>query len=256
MKLNISKEYSEFNHNNEQRLLDEAHVTKIAKSIKDHGFLPSKPIQVYKKENKFVIVDGHHRFEAAKRIKVAFYYVLESQTCQGVMAVENLLVKKWNMIDYVRLFAARGDENYARLLYYHKKGISISMSSSMMIGNLAASGNASKAVMSGKFKIKETAQIETIVSFIDEFRGLNEACVSRSFVAALSKCLMWEGFDVSHFRNRLRNYYPMIQKQSTDEKMLDEIESVYNYKSKSKIPIKIPAQEAAKKRNVIKSNQS
>ena len=250
MKLQTSKQYGQFIQNKEQREIDENHVDKISKSIKDYGFLPSKPVQVYKQLDKFVIVDGHHRFEAAKKINAEFFYIVEPKSCQSIMAVENKLVKKWVGIDYVRLFSVRGNEHYQTLLHYVNEGIPLTMAASLLYGQQADSGNVTRYIAEGKFKVKTTFDADFILKTINKYGTFNPACKSRLFIAALSKCIKWDGFDLKHFDKRMEFYNSFIKKTSNSSQMLEHIEYVYNYKMQNKVALKMPVEEAARKRNV------
>jgi len=78
MKLETTTNYNRFSKNPEQRTISELHANNIAKSMMTAGFLPSKPIQCYKKGDGLIIVDGHHRFEAAKSIGIPVYFFVEA----------------------------------------------------------------------------------------------------------------------------------------------------------------------------------
>ena len=249
MKLQSTKNYEQFTKNDEQRDMDQKHVDKIAESIKENGFMPSKPVQVYKKDNKFVIVDGHHRFEASKKLGRPFYYVVEPEACQSMMAVENKLVKKWTGIDYVRLYAIRGNKDYQILLSYVNKGIPVMIASSLLYGQGADSGNVVKYIPLEKFKVKTTVCIDSVLKILNKYGPFNSACQSRLFISALSKCLQWDGFDLDHFDKRMEHYSGLIKKTPDVDQMLSQVELVYNYKMKNKIAVKIPVQESVRKRS-------
>lgn len=250
MKLEKTNNYALFTRNHEQRTLDEKHAKRLAESISMFGFLPSKPIQCYKKGQKLIVVDGHHRLEGAKACGSEVYYIVESDRCQQTMGPENVLVKKWHGMDFVRLYASRGKEEYKLLLYYHERGIPVNMAASMMIKNGAGSGNAMKDIQNGTFKIKDTSHIEKVDALIQEFGNKASAARSRSFIAAISKCIMWDEFDYDMFVRRMRENHLLLEKTSNEDQMLTQIEAIYNYRSRQKFPLKFHVEEAAKKRNM------
>lgn len=248
MKLETTNNYAMFSRNQEQREIDTCHVKRLAESISLFGFLPSKPLQCYKKGQKLIVVDGHHRLEAAKLVKTSVFYVVESDRSQNTMGPENLLVKKWQGMDFVRLYANRGIEEYKTLLYYHERGIPVNMAASMLINNGAGSGNANKALQNGNFKIKDTEHIEKVDALIQEFGNKVPAVKSRPFISAISKCILWDGFDYDMFVRRLRENHLLLEKTSNEEQMLTQIEAIYNYRSRQKFPLKFNVEEAAKHR--------
>lgn len=250
MKLEKTNEYALFCCNQEQRPIDHAHVKRLAENMRLFGFMPSKPIQCYRKGGKLVVVDGHHRLEAAKAANVEVFYVVEAERCQQTMSSENYLVKKWTGMDFVRLYASRGNKNYQSLLYYQERGIPVGFVASMMINHGASSGNTNKVIQNGTFKIKSTDQIELVDAIIQEFAAKSPACKSRPFISAISKCILWEGFSFDTFVRRMRENASMLEKTSNEDQMLTQIEAIYNYRSRQPVPLKFKVESAARERNL------
>lgn len=240
--------YAMFIANDEQRILDHGHIKNIASSIQDHGFRSSKPLQCYRKNGKLIVVDGHHRLEAAKLVGSPVFYEVENKDAQETMADVNRLVKRWNTMDYIRLYANRGIEDYQKILYYVDFGIPAGMAASMMINNSAGSGNANTVIAMGAFKAKDTQHIEKVKSLIERFADANPAAKSRSFIAAISKCIFCEDFDINVFSKRMNENIGMLEKTSNEEQMLIQIESIYNFRSRNPIPLKFKVEAAAKER--------
>jgi len=237
MKLEKTRDYTLFVPNDEQRPLDERHASRIAESIDVFGFLPSKPVQCYRRGNKLVVVDGHHRLSAAKAARSEVYYVIEESRNQEAMAMENSLVKKWATIDYVRLFALRGNSDYQELLTYESQGLPLNMTASMLAGEGAASGNVLKYLSSGLFKIKTRKQVDVLLSLFNDFGDRVPAVKSRPFIAAFSKCLFTREFDPDVFARKLNHIPSLLEKTSNADQMLKQIEDIYNWKSTAKIPL-------------------
>lgn len=248
MKKTVTK-YSEFIHNHEQRPIIQSHVKKLVDSMKEFGFLESKPIQCYRKGGKLIVVDGHHRLAAAMQLNIDVEVVIENHDAQETMGAVNSIVKKWEGKDFIRMFATRGNSHYVKLLEYHEKGIPLGMAASMMIRNAASSGNANKSIQDGSFKIKTTEIIDQVVDFLDELGSLNPALRSRPFIAAISKCIMCDEFSMETFKQRIKENSQMMKKTSNEDQMLAVIEAIYNHRSRSPIPIKFFVETSAKDRN-------
>jgi len=125
----------------------------------------------------------------------------------------------------------------------------------MMIGNAASSGNANKSIADGTFKVKTTILADQVVDIIEEFGQISPAIQSRSFIAAISKCIMCKEFSLDVFKARLRENITMMKKTSNEDQMLGVIESIYNHRSRNPIPIKFFAETAAKERNAMGRNK-
>lgn len=250
MKLQTTKNYGLFIANSSQRVIEHSKVKGIAESISKHGYRPSKPLQCYQSNSGLIIVDGHHRLEAAKLAGSAVFYVIEKADAQETMIDVNRLVKKWTAMDYVRLYAFKGKKDYQTLLFYIDKGIPLSFAASMMINQSASSGNAMKQIATGLFRVKTLDGVEKVVDLIVEFQESSPAIKSRPFITAISKCLLYEGFSFDLFVKRMRENIGMLEKTSNEEQMLLQIESIYNYRSRKPIPLRFAVVEATKSRSL------
>jgi hypothetical protein len=248
MKLQHTNNYGLFIANDDQRKLDQNHAKRIAQSMAKVGYIPSKPVQCYKSGDKLVIVDGHHRYEAAKAIGQAIYYVVESQESQHMIAAENYLVKKWNGNDYIRVYAKRGLSDYVELLgYAEQSGLTLKFASSMLIGNQAASGNAGQALNKGEFKIKDRKQIESFIVLRSKVKA--KEIMHPRFINAWSKCYFVSEFDSAQFAHKCAINAGFLTTCNNEDQALSMIEQIYNHKQSTKIPLAFLAKESAKKRS-------
>lgn len=236
-KLESSTNYAAFLPNDEQRGIKENHVKHLAEEMGRYGFLPSKPIQCFKKGNKYVLIDGHHRLAAAKRIGIPFYYVVEPESNAETMASVNANVKTWGIADYVRMYALRGNGDFQKLIRYSEMGIPVMMAASMLHGHAALSGNVTGIIKNGTFRIRETSQINYVYKLIEDFGAAYPVVKHRAFIACLSDCLRTPEFEPDRFRRRFEESPAMIQKASNKDLQLFQIEELYNFRSREKVPL-------------------
>ena len=247
MKLQTTTNYGLFVSNDDQRKLDQNHVRRIAQSMAKVGYIPSKPIQCYKRGDKLVKVDGHHRFNAAMSLGIPIYYVIEGEESQHMIAAENFLVKKWDGNDYIRVYAKRGLPDYVELLgYAERSGLTLKFASSMLIGNQAASGNAGQSLNKGEFKIKDRKQIEAFIALKSKVKA--KEIMHPRFINAWSKCFFVNEFDASQFAHKCAINSGFITTCNNEEQALAMIELIYNHKQSTKIPLAFLAKESAKNR--------
>lgn len=106
--------YNKFKFFEFNREISQAHVEKIKKSIKENGYLHSKPITVNK---DFYITDGQHRFIACKQMNLPIFYVVEDCTDNKLIINLNATNKNWTMKDYVKFYAiSEQKQDFIRLL--------------------------------------------------------------------------------------------------------------------------------------------
>ena len=253
MKVEKTTNYSKFVFNYEQREISEKHVRAIAESIARHGYIHSKPVQVYKQGAHWVIVDGHHRFQACKALGIPVHYMVDDATAQEHMADENALVKKWTLQDFVKLYASRGNQNYLKILYYVDRGIPLTIAVGMLAGHVGSSGsNIMNKVKNGRFEVFTELNIQWLVQVIEELSGRNSACASRTFLHSMSKCLCCSDFDRDHFFHKLRTNLAMMDKTSNVDQMMNQVEAIYNFRSREVIPLQYLVNKASQERNPAK----
>lgn len=238
MKIQSTNNYTLFQSNPFQRAFRQSKVNEIIEKMRVNGYPPSMAISVYRaKDGKLVINTGHHRLAAAKSLGIHVLYVIEHQWTLKEMVDEGVTGSKWDAMGVCQNFAKAGNKQYQELLGYVDKGIPLTMAASLLIGEGAASGNATAKLASGGFKIKTRDRINKILELIEELGSRCPAVKHRPFITAYSKCLFTPEFDRHTFTRRLGMNPMMLEKTSNEDQMLKQIEEIYNFKSQSKIPL-------------------
>jgi len=244
--------YTCFKYNDEQRPIETKHVRDIMSSMETFGFLPSKPVQVYQEGKKFVIIDGHHRYIAAKNLQIPVLYVVEPKSHAESMAKVNRYQKAWNMKNFVSQYAKRGLPPYLELVAYNQLGFPLTIAALMLSGRSAATGGANggtaaNSVIDGTFKVITRGKIEIIAQFLRENGDKNPAFKTASFISAFELCLRSSDFDPSQLTRKLAGNHKVITRCVSIDQMLDQLEEVYNYHQQIKVPLAFNAR-ACKKR--------
>tara|TARA_R110001632_G_scaffold21329_1_gene62572 strand:+ start:797 stop:1585 length:789 start_codon:yes stop_codon:yes gene_type:complete len=246
--IQVTNDYSLFTPNPLQRKFEESKVPPLAEKMKKNGFQPSMAISVYLHRGKLIINTGHHRLAAAELLGIPIFYIIESRWTDEQMIDEGTTVQPWQLLAVVQLFARKGKRDYQSLLNYADKGIPLGMAASMLIGNGAASNNTKKKVVAGTFRILDTKQADVFIDIFEEFSERQPTVKSRSFITALSKCILTKEFDLHTFKRRLRENPTMLGKTSNAEQMLKLLEDIYNFRANKKIPLAFMATAQSAKR--------
>lgn len=113
-----TSDYSLFKYMGGNRNVNKAHVKTLIRALEKRNFLDEEPIEV---NENMEIIDGQHRFEAAKELGVPIYYVVkENQTIEHVRA-KNSGRRNWTWDDYAGSFSGEGNENYTNFLALHEE---------------------------------------------------------------------------------------------------------------------------------------
>lgn len=113
MKIQCTSDYSKFQHLTGNRPVDTKRVQRIAKLMREVGFLPSYHIVV---NSNMEIADGQHRFEAAKAADVPVYFIVDDTMQIETIQKAGSLNEKWSASDHITARAEQGNVHYQQLL--------------------------------------------------------------------------------------------------------------------------------------------
>ncbi len=242
--------YTCFVYNSDQRPINSGHVKDLMSSMGTFGFLPSKPVQVYQDGKKFVIIDGHHRYIAAKNLQIPVLYVVEPKSHQESIASGNRFQNKWTAANFVNMYANRGLAPYKELKEYAALGIPLTSAASMLTGRSSAarggSNGGANSIFDGTLQIKTREKIEKIAQFLRDYGNDNKAYKTHNFIVSAELCMRLKDFDFSQLSAKLAANPRMMARTATVDQMLDQIEEIYNYHQRIRTPIAFPAKECKK----------
>jgi hypothetical protein len=107
MQVKCTTDYGMFTSLNINRDLDMKHVKNLAERMKVVGFDKYTPIHV---NSEMVIMDGHHRHQAAMIAGVPIYYLITDDLTLDDVRIGGKLHRAWTSADYVRSYAKSGNE--------------------------------------------------------------------------------------------------------------------------------------------------
>lgn len=244
-----SRSYEIFINNDEQRIHKDRHIQELKKSMQEWGFIPSQPIAVVKApKGKFLIIDGHSRFDSAKQLGLPILYiVLEGKFAEAV-AILNIQ-KAWNSTDCARRFAIKGLPDYKLLQEYVLKGIPFMRAATLLYGGQGGGTNYTEKLKAGTFTVKTTAVCDQLLELMNQVGAVSPVVKSSRFLDAFSMCCFLPDFDSNRLIEKLKISPRALVKTATKDQMLDQIEEIYNYRSSIKINLAWKAKVAAQERN-------
>lgn len=151
-------ELFKLSESNRAKGVTESHVMRLIFSIEKKNLLYLRPIVV---DKDYTIIDGQHRFEACKRLKIPVYYTMGSDLSLDDVIAFNAITKPWTSADYLHFFVKQGLPEYVKLdAFIKKSGMTIS---TLLSAVSADKGEEHKVFKEGKFKFDE----ELVMPIID-----------------------------------------------------------------------------------------
>ena len=252
-----TNDYDKFKFISQNRLPD--HVKALMLSFTDR-YVPNAILC----NEKYEIIDGQNRFLAAKELGLpVFYYCIENLGIYDVASL-NSYGKNWGYLDYIKMWAELGKNEYKKILAFSAEFPDISLSNAMTIlsdadrnavrGHILSDitlgkfkKNESKvrtsAVKNGSFAIKDIERARYIARCVMEYKPFakpgTQIYKQQAFIVALVRLLRDERFDNSELVRKIGLYPSLFYRCTTAKQYIDMIEYLWNYKRIKKIRFNI-----------------
>jgi hypothetical protein len=245
LRLKKTTKYSKFKINESNRIIKIRHVNNLMKKISEKNLLASNPIIV---NSDYEILDGQHRFEAAKRLGLPVYFIVDDYMDIEDIAVINSTSKGWTLDDYLHHFRteenAKGKENgdYAKLAEFTEDyGVNLYNAIGLLSGrNSQPNAELIHKFKRGEFKIMDMEHAIKVATLRDEFKPYApDFYKSKNFVNSLSKIARHESFDEATMLRKMGQQSDRLMKCATVEGYLNSLVDIYNWKLGKNNKIKI-----------------
>lgn len=251
-KLKVTSDYSIFEMHEHNRPIHEDPI--LEKSMKDHGFLALFAIACVPLPNgKMKVKKGHHRLYYAKKFRLPVWYIVDTSKQASEISLYDIEAgrEKWTVPDYAASYASSGDKHCLTLLEFQKEHhLNIGTAASLLGGEGANSHNKIKSVKTGEFRIGgDQSHALAVTRILSRCRAKGMAfATSTAFAAAISSVLRVPEFNPRTFLERVDMYASKMNKRSSANEYLDEIETLYNFASRKPIPLAFRAREVGRQR--------
>tara|TARA_R110000823_G_C15811961_1_gene488341 strand:+ start:68 stop:925 length:858 start_codon:yes stop_codon:yes gene_type:complete len=252
-------DYGQFKYVSGNRILNESNINAIANQIRQHG--QQQPIII---NERYEIIDGQHRLEACKKLKIGVEYIKRKGATIDDVISTNIVGKKWCLEDYVNRFATEGKQDYIDLLAFIELAKSKGFATSTAIviargadvndiyymwedGKVRRGGGKNpkdikrlyfvgNGIKLGFFKMpnKDDAikRLAQILAF-SEWSFYNKV----SFVNAINQCMRIKEMDFNRLLQSARKYQRRFTNEATTENFIKMFEEIYNWRRQNKLPI-------------------
>lgn len=235
-------------------------IGPLVASMQKHGFLSPYPIHVSKGKNgRLRIKAGHHRFIAARQLGIPVKYVV-SNDAATIHELERSS-RKWGLEDYLASYVKCGNHEYEILRdFKEQSGLSIRTCLYLLTGQVYDDEKGPLAITAfkdGNFKVTSAKLAYWIVQLAkasakDYFLGATHY----NFIIAITKVLVDGAADYKSLKKQLLSWGHTIRLCSNVQDYIKEIERVYNFKSRKKLPIAYFIEDAETRRRKKESSHA
>lgn len=233
--IKTTTDYTFFKWIKGNRHIKPAHVRNFKEAIStDATSIKYNPILVNEKQE---IVDGQHRFEAIKELKLPVYYIQVDELDLKSAQLLNQLSKPWSPKDYAESYQELGNQNYA--IYLEMKAI-YGFNHDIMMRYLALDNPITGEMFrAGKFKVKNKAKSIDLCNKLQEIAEFYPRYATRSFALAFKQ--LWDNpkYDHERLKLKLRQKPNAIQDRGVPEEYMRDLERIYNHHINGEYKIRI-----------------
>jgi hypothetical protein len=256
------------------RSLSERHVRDLEASIQEYNLLHTQFVLV----NRFgFIIDGCHKYEAARRLKQWFYFAKFDELDERAMTVLNVNRANWSFENYLSTYVALyGDElgltgaklenltqeaigralsidkDLYRVFYSYKHVSEMcemypSLSLSLIRNMYAPSRQKSdKDFKAGQFCVEDAGDFDRVEKLCQVLEELKEALGgarakklthNRPFVQALVMIYEYGKMDFDKFVDKVSGRPGLLERCIDRADSMRNIEFIYNYNARNKVKV-------------------
>jgi hypothetical protein len=231
-----TKDYSIFTKLKGNRDVNEKHVIKLMRAF-EKNYLKT-PIFV---NNKMEVIDGQHRLEAASRLGYpVFYYKVGSVGLQEVQQL-NSTSKNWSGRDYLNCYCDLKTTPYLRVKEFMENypEFTIGMAREILSEYLHPK-DATTHFKEGRFKVvDDIANAYEIAWRLRQYKPYFPYYNSTAFIRVMRALYRNPKFDHDVFLRKLALQPTALVRCATMKQYKALIEDIYNFKSQSKVNLRI-----------------
>jgi hypothetical protein len=221
--------YAKFGIVETNRPVDKNHVKKLKEVIKKRNLLSLNPILV---NDKYEVIDGQHRLQAACELKLPIFYVVSKSITQDDIATLNTNKKNWGLLDYINYHSKNSKNAYKALQLFMRNNHFLPPSVAVKI---ACGAISSKDVHEGKLASLDLDEAEAFMARLSDMRNHFSEVYTSKFVGAVRQIEKIEGYEHARMVEKIA-YNPRAMKPCTTTKeYIKMLEEIYNYKLKDRV---------------------
>ena len=228
-KILSTTDYDKFSLYEKNRAVSENHVQKLINLISIQNDLHLHPLII---SPSMHIIDGQHRLQAAKRLGLTVYYLIDETGTEEKISTVNSFQKSWRRDDYLNYYARSGYEDYIKLEEFAKtNSLSLTIALTWLTSSRFGDFKSGRYI----FKIDpETCNaLKFAKRFMDELQAIFPEKPIRQDIflhSALRSFFSSPNVNADRFFDRLSICKHLLSKKYCLRDYLDMLCAIYNYR--------------------------
>jgi len=226
----VSTDYDQFKLISNNREPNRGHIENLKAAFEEIGNLTvAQPILV---NENMEIVDGQHRFIAAKELEQPIYYIQREGLRIHDARVMNILHRNWTDVDFAKSYADGGNEHYQKYIHLRELFPTFGHATVLAYVNNGDYTGRNKEFRAGDMVIGDYERTKTNLDRLAEIYQHTTMAKTRVFSYAMLQAMNRPGYDHNRmvrktrlFGDRVLHLYQRVGD------MLRCIEDLYNHQA-------------------------
>lgn len=231
----FTTEYGRFKFLKGNRELNERKIDKLVEDIKSGiDFLPYCPVIV---NEQMEMIDGQHRFMAARKLKTNVFYMIKKDATLEVVPAINSKGSKWRTVDFMNSYVDLGRNEYLTLKLFMEKFPRMSLPVAIKLLHFAdiKSSEAIEIFKDGLFKANHVQKAQEVARRLEDFAPYTENPFSGRFVQVMLRLKESELYDHEAMKEKLTQAGKRIENIETEKSIISNLEEIANHRMKSRV---------------------
>ena len=227
-----TKDYNQFKFLANNRDINKNHVKKLAESMKERRLV--SPILVNELGE---IIDGQHRFEAQKSLKMPVPYIIQNGYKEKEAQILNINTSNWTLNTWVKFYCREGIKDYIIYKDFKKKYKFENEQCCILLTGYYKR----QTLVEGFLKITDynNAIRKAEMMWQIEPYFSKDGLTDRMFCRAMFECFKNKEYDHSQFIKKLKWQGNSLKKCRDKRDNLRMIEDIYNRKNMAENRIRL-----------------
>jgi hypothetical protein len=232
-----TKDYSIFKFREDNRVVNDNHVKKLASKMKTSGWLSTSVVTI---NGNGDVIDGQHRVKGAVIAGVPVRYKVVKGAGSDEMTEMNTLQKNWSPFDHLHKFVVKGNSSYVTFDKFVNDYPMFKYTEIGMFLTNSLSGVKRDTFENGQYVIKSEKIGRQWADNILELKPYFEKYYNKSiFVRAMIKIMSnKKDFVFEEFLHKVKLRPTKLVPCGTCEQYVELIEDIYNYRRSEKVNLR------------------
>lgn len=244
-----TNDYAVFKHAGGNRAVNKLHVSRLKQSFQKEYLL--SPIIV---NQQMQIIDGQHRFEAAKDLGLPIRYFICNDYGLPQIQTLNANASNWKKSDYLNAYCDLGYDQYLLFRKFMERYPDFTLAACEIILNGATTytmvgknkklvdtksgGYVRRDFEEGIFEIKDYAAACILTDMLIDIKPYFKSYNQRIFIIAMGTTFKNPNYSHQRMLRKIRQYPTLLQVGTSIAETKKIIEDLYNYRTSDKVSLR------------------